>query len=315
MLALTLALVVWVSPIEQSYGPFARTPIGGPHALAVSRDAMLLAWSEIDPGTFQARIHLGLLDHGARLTSPIAVVPLTREHVHAVEPEVTSDGTSFRVTYFEGAQLLAVDVDAAGAGAVVGEPRAALAREAVPPATVTWRVVPIYKSCGPSWCLIRVGERYELVWSASPLHGVFDAGVERVSAIAIAAANQHVVFVWSTPTAVNWLLSSGESFATAGSVSIMAPPAVACNAKECVVAYGTTSGDVHAASFEIDQPFRVMHVVVNASERHEHSPQVHALPSGKFLVSYWSDVIYDYGDHRIAGRLVSFGSPKRRSVE
>jgi|GEM_PF-6441035 len=100
MLALTLAALIWVSPAEQTLGPFVHRP-GDPHAIAASRNAMLLAWSEIDLTTSRSQIHMVLLDHDARGIAPIRVVPL-HGIVDAQQPEVTSDGTSFQVTYLEG---------------------------------------------------------------------------------------------------------------------------------------------------------------------------------------------------------------------
>jgi len=312
MLPLTLALLVWVSPLEQTYGPYVG-PYSDPHAIAVSRDAMLLAWSEVDPTTSKARIHFGLLDFGARLISPIVVVPLTRAGVDALRPEVTSDGAAFRITYMEGGQLYAIDVDAAGEAATPPQPVAGRGNEE-PPGTAIWRRTPIYSGCFLFHCRL-IGWKNELVWSGAGVNGVFDAGDGFVGPVAITAARDRVSFAWASGGAIHWLFTSGESASIPASATVTTAPAFACGAQECVVAYGTTSGDVHAVSFEIDQPFNAMPVVVNASERWEHAPQVHALPGNMFLVSYASDATYDTTNHRIAGRVLSNGPVKRRAVE
>jgi len=159
-----------------------------------------------------------------------------------------------------------------------------------------------------------VESRYDLVWSATDANGVLRTTAEKPSDVAIAAAGTKAVFAWTTPASVHWLLSTGETYAIETSPVIPTPPAVACNAKDCVVAYATSSGDLHAASFEIAHPYRVLSFVVNASERREHAPQVHALPTGQFLVSYDSDG-YALSDHRVGGRIVSVGPVKRRAVD
>ena len=95
-----------VHPTEQSYGPYARPAAGYEPAMAVSRNAVLLAWSEFVEVGRPPQIRFGLLDSHGRLVS--AITTLDTES-GATSPVVTTDGTSFRVTYLEGAQLLAVD--------------------------------------------------------------------------------------------------------------------------------------------------------------------------------------------------------------
>ncbi|HEU4887690.1 MAG TPA: hypothetical protein VFV49_07390, partial [Thermoanaerobaculia bacterium] len=100
-----------VSPIEQSYGPYTRPYEGYEPALAVSRDAILLAWSEVmTPGAYP-RIRIGLLDFHGRLVSPITTIETDG---HAVFPAVTSDGSSFLLEYFEDGVAFAAEVDARG---------------------------------------------------------------------------------------------------------------------------------------------------------------------------------------------------------
>lgn len=311
MLALTLAALVWVSPVEQNLGPFSHRP-GDPHAIAVSRDAMLLAWSEIDLTTSRSHIHIALLNHDARAIAPIRIVPLVNGAVDASQPEITSDGISFRVTYLEGWLWFAVEVDAAG---VPSEPRSIAPRGSnSSSASASWHLTWIPSCHWNRWCWTGTW-RYDLVWSAGGLTGVYETGSERVSGIATAAIDGRAVFAWRNLMSVNWLLSTGETFSIGTNADDLATPAIACNANDCVVAYGTRSGDVHAASFELAHPYRVLSFVVNASERREHTPQVHALPTGTFLVSYDSDAPYGYIDHRVGGRLVSVGPVKRRAAD
>lgn len=88
----------WVSPVEQSYGPYSRPERGGRHAIAVGNNGILMAWSENVP---QPRIHVALLDTRAQLISPISVLPAEDATAAAYAPSVSSSGDSFLVVWVE----------------------------------------------------------------------------------------------------------------------------------------------------------------------------------------------------------------------
>ena len=94
-MTMLLALLLAVSPIEQSYGPYARPASGGDAAIAPARGGALLAWSEA------SRIRVALLDSRARLASEIHELPLTNERAFATAPTAAFDGRSFLVAWNE----------------------------------------------------------------------------------------------------------------------------------------------------------------------------------------------------------------------
>ena len=93
--------------------------------------------------------------------------------------------------------------------------------------------------------------------------------------------------------------------------SLEVAPGLACGDEQCVIAYGTLNGDVHGIAFEIDSFGSPETFTIATTERKEHQPLVHFLGSGRFLVSYLSDQTTDL---RINGRIVTFGSTRRRSM-
>lgn len=116
---LLLTLLLAVSPIEQSYGPYARPTNGAQATVAAARGSALLAWSEAD------RIHVGRLDTHARLASEIRTLPATTARAVALAPAAASDGVSFLVAWLELAggqqRTMAMFVDVLGTP--IGMPR------------------------------------------------------------------------------------------------------------------------------------------------------------------------------------------------
>ncbi|MGZ5442752.1 MAG: hypothetical protein ACXW5U_18800 [Thermoanaerobaculia bacterium] len=114
----------WVSPIEQSYGPYLAPASGGAPALVASNDSVLLAWSELDPMTRRAEIRTGILDFSGRLVSEITTLPTWQAGADAIGPVVATDGGAFAVAWMESqrhTRLAAVPLSADGIP--VAEPR------------------------------------------------------------------------------------------------------------------------------------------------------------------------------------------------
>lgn len=91
----------WVSPVEQSYGPYLAPKTGAEPALVASRGGVLLAWSELDPLTKQAQIRTGVLDFDGRLTSGITTLETWQAGADATSPAVATDGGSFAIAWLE----------------------------------------------------------------------------------------------------------------------------------------------------------------------------------------------------------------------
>lgn len=91
----------WVSPIEQSYGPYLAPGTDEGPALVASRNAVLLAWSELDPFTRIAEIRAGILDFDGRLAGAITTLPTDQPVAEARSPVVATDGDTFAVAWRE----------------------------------------------------------------------------------------------------------------------------------------------------------------------------------------------------------------------
>ncbi len=118
-MTLLFALLLAVSPVEQSYGPYARPMNGGDAAVAPARGGALLAWSEA------GRIRVALLDTRGRIASEIHTLPATSARVNAVAPAAASDGDSYFVAWLELESGLErpMGVRVARDGSPVGTPR------------------------------------------------------------------------------------------------------------------------------------------------------------------------------------------------
>lgn len=107
LLALVLAQV-WVSPVEQSYGPYLAPATGAEPALVASRNGVLLAWSELDPITRRAEIRTGVLDFNGRLISEVRTLPTWQAGAEATSPVVATNGESFAVAWLESQRSMRV---------------------------------------------------------------------------------------------------------------------------------------------------------------------------------------------------------------
>jgi hypothetical protein len=103
-----------VDPSELIYGPFEPGPRDRA-AVAVAAHGMLVAWSEIDPGSRVATIHTALHDFDARRIGPVHSLPSTRANVHAYTPAIATDGSRFFVAWLERDRHATTPRDVAGA--------------------------------------------------------------------------------------------------------------------------------------------------------------------------------------------------------
>lgn len=307
MFAALLAILLTVSPIEQSYGPCARHIDSGPPAFASSRHGVLLAWSEIAAGETRARMHVALLDFSGRAISPISVLPHV-DGFDAVKPFITTNGDGFRVHYLERAQNVAVDVDRNGKP---GVPQATLPVNQPVAGRAHWITTPILADCWMFRCRV-VGTKYSLQWSYGDKSGGHDAGETGGSPIASAeAGGKKAVFAWNDARNVNWITSDGIQHSVTLFPAYHRAPGVACDANDCVIAVTTASGDVQAITFDIDEPLQPTLFTVNATETFDDHAQVTIMAEGRFLVSYTSG---SESVTTMAARVVTLGAPKQRSV-
>lgn len=293
-----------VSPIEQSYGPYQRPIEGYEPAMAVARDRVLLAWSEIlSPGA-PAQIRIGLLDFHGRLVSPITTIATASA---ATSPVVTTDGTSFSVEYLEGGNLFSFAID--GAGTPVSAPRRLSANDVTP--VVRWqppRWICTFFHCGwyPYWTLH---------WSFAGRSGMYiDREVEDVGPAAAGGSASHFVLAWNVSDGVRFLEfwngnQPAEAARIPASVFAWERPAVDCDDTHCLVAFTTRPRQIYGVLIDSAQPHIQVPVPIETATRVER-PQVHLLQKGRFLVSYVSAA--DDPVHRFAGRIVTTRPLARR---
>lgn len=186
-------------------------------------------------------------------------------------------------------------------------------------ATASYKKTQLLRGCFAFRCEY-YADVWDVVWTDGATGGKRGIGGEwprsspsPVSQPGITAVADGFAVAWSSILGVGYLLTratsnSGAVFATP---SITVAPGLACDGDRCVIAYGTLNGDVHALAFEIDALSSPESFTIATTERTEHQPHVHSLGSGRFLVSYLSD---QGTDLRINGRVVTFGSSRRRSI-
>ena len=355
MNALAFALLLaqtWISPVEQSYGPYERPQHDGrhAHALAVGHRGTLLAWSE---NVGAPRIRIGLLDSRAKLISEIATLPVQAESAEAYAPAVAFNGESFLVAWIEsyrgGEKIRSLIVDGSGIPMLPARTHGFANAEDVTPlivwdgtawqvleghrsgvqaATVNngvytsamWKKTFIFERCGRiAICPVKAN-RWDIVWTAGNQSGSERIGEEWPTGnlppgvLALAPAGNDFAIAWATDLGVGYRFASSErSEIVHALVEDDVAPGIACDNERCLIAYGTFSGDIHGIVVDRDDTGGAELFTITATERKEHSPLVHHLGSGRFLVSYLSD--QTAADQRINGRIVSFAAPvKRRTV-
>lgn len=336
-----------VSPIEESYGPYARPQRGGRHALAVGTTGILLAWSETAGAT---RIRIGLLDSRAQLISGITTLPVTAEAAEAYAPAVAFNGESFLVAWVEryrgGEKIFSVAVD--GSGVPVAAPRShgfvhvpdvtplivwdgaawqvlegspesihAAAMNGGVRGTTTLARTMLFRNCFLLRCEY-YANRWDVAWTAGLLTGSkqlgdeWPTGTTPVGRSNIAAAGDGFAVAWASSLGIGYLFTASPGSHTIYTfVDEDVAPGLACDDERCLIAYGTFQGDIQALVVEPGELRSPQLLTVTATERKEHSPLVHSLGDGRFLVSYLSD---QGADQRLNGRIVSFGAGRRRAV-
>jgi hypothetical protein len=227
-----------------------------------------------------------------------------------VSSEVIWDGASYQVSGAANAFTIARDGTLLGTsnrktGSVMNPETGVVAS-----ATITTK--PIFGPPGCSFFHCRqTNTEYDLVWTAGPKTGTFFIGYDDpVSAPAIAVSGDRFVIAWTTAHGAGYFVTGDGGNHVWGEADITVKPGLDCDDEKCVLAYGSTSGDVHALAFPVAQLFGPAMLPIAATERLERAPQVRALGGQRFLVSYRSDD----GGQRLNGRVVAFPSSKRRST-
>jgi hypothetical protein len=122
-----------------------------------------------------------------------------------------------------------------------------------------------------------------------------------------AVAGNRFVLAWSNPDGAPYIIAGvGENFfyetADAGEQR-----GLDCDDADCVLAYSTPRGDVHAITFPFDALVPPIPITIAETTEREHLPQVDALGDGRFLVSYPSGAM-------LKTKLITLTTPKRRAA-
>lgn len=310
LLAVTVAAQT-VEPAEQVYGPFVPGPRDPSFSVAVAPHGMLLAWSEVDPGTGLAVIHTALLDLDARAVAPIRKIAPFRGSYPATNPQVVTNGDTFFLTWLERDRynykprgISGVTLDAAGEptsqargfGAVSESPRR------VPFATpqangwVDW-------SDDCVWCRHH-DARYQLDWTVITSEWIrtgsridFDyAG----SAPAVTAAGNDLLIVWSTDTGLKaFRVTDGK----AEDAFLLHHPDAAGTAPSMADSFVVFArgGDVYGSIITGDEfgpPFPI-----STGPALDDLPRVYAVGGNRYLVTYVRET--HPAAVSLAGRFVS----------
>lgn len=281
-------------------------------SVATDGERFFVAWLEYD--RVQQTMGVVVDASGAPIGTPRPYGP---EQVISVQPSlpyVVWDGTSYQLwgslSQLWGsvsAHILTPDGEIRPGERPVGRPSAVGSAHTF--GYVGTKVTPIYTGCWLFRCQ-KIGERYDVVWAAGAESGTHDAGSLPISPVSMTPAGERFAVAWTGHLSVSFLLTGGTFHSIWAQPDMSVAPGIACDATDCVLAYGTASGDVQAVTFPIDQPHQTSMFTVAASERQEGAPQVHAIRDGRFLVTYRSD----QGTARLAGRVVTLGESKRRAV-
>jgi hypothetical protein len=340
-----------VSPIEESYGPYPRPQRGGRQALAVGSSGILLAWSETLGGAPRIRIGLldsrAQLISGIA-TLPVTAES-AEAYAPAVAFNGESFLVAWVERYRGGEKIRSLAVD--GSGVPVTSPKSygfvGVGITDVTPLIVwdgaAWQVLEgsregvqaaatngsvratarlaktmLLRNCWLFRC-VYYGNRWDVAWTAGTesgterIGGDWSTGTTPVGMSNIAAAGDAFAVTWASSLGIGYLFTSSTRSNTVHAfVDDDVAPGLACDDERCLIAYGTFNGDVHAMVVETGDLHSPQLLTITATERKEHSPLVHSLGSGRFLVSYLSD--QGAADQRINGRIVSFGPPRRRAM-
>jgi hypothetical protein len=343
-----------VSPVQQSYGPYVRPAEGYEPAMASSRNAVLLAWSEVHHATRTSHIRFGLLDFHGRLISPITTIPTSGR---AEWPVVATDGTNFRLVYFEYVTeprmerryAAGVDIDASGmitngvyrlraydrapdssfpivywngssftfADRLIDEAAAVIDERL---SGAAWTTKYEFTGCFLFHCIYQ--EVLELNWWA--VHGVNGSyrpsqSNAAIGSLAMAGRGNYATIAWSSKLGVQYVeLTNGAQTAqpvlVPSSVYTDQRPAVGCDDTHCLLAWATKVGDIYGLLYRRNHP-DVAPVPIELGSQFAR-PHVQVLQNGRFLVSYVSTA--NAPEKRFAGRIVTTEPPapegRRRAV-
>ena len=345
-----MKVLATIAVLLSIHGPYSRPTRGEHHAIAASRSGALLAWSENAPAPrihialldFHGRIvsPIAILPAVSDRSDAIAPAVASNGHsfaVHWIErergnehvrgvlvdahgvpiatprtlstgPILTNDVIAPRI-FWNGEAYEAPAVAMAATNGVRGTASAKLTQLKKP--GYGCLVVPcIYNHYADAW---------DVVWTAGVRTGehrigiTWPIGAKPISPPDIAAASTDFAVAWSSSLGMGYLVTNDGLVRTVyAKPKIDVPPALGCNDEQGLVAYGTTSGDVHAFLFDTDGLTTPTLLTIAATERLEHAPQVVRLGASRFLVTYHSDLGAE--DHCFGGRVVTFEPPARRRL-
>jgi hypothetical protein len=284
-------------------------------AISFNGESFLVVWVERNRGRESIR--------GARFDA--AGVPIGAARTYdssftfpetVVAPNVVWDGRAWRV-WARAHTYEILPTGEPGTRPEAPQPQAVAVRNGIL-GTASAKLTPLYRNCFLFRCE-RYGDKWDVVWTDGEEQGTKGIGGDwpvdshPVSAPGIAVAGDEFVVAWTSEFGVGYLLTrtTQSSANVLAKVKLDVPPGLACDDERCVVAFGTTGGDVQAIVFDVDQLHSPELHVIAATERKEHGPQVHFLGSGRFLVSYFSD---QGGDARLNGRVLTLDPVRRRAV-
>jgi hypothetical protein len=228
------------------------------------------------------------------------------------------DGTSY-VAYVEGFPM-AFAADGTRAATAFGpiDPFATLILENGTLAVAWWRRQVIWGRCHPMWFCEVIGYTVDLDWVVGNRGDTYRPRVSPL--LSEGVPPRPFVGTSGTKTLIAWVNegihyyvvdNAPREIATALNADPNQRLAIACDAKLCLLAYGTTSGDVYALALDVSRPDDPRVLPVATSGRKEWHPQILKLKEGRFLIAYLSDLP---GDLRFAGRIVTVPPSRTRSA-
>jgi len=301
-----------VSPIETisaEASEYAYAPV-----VASDGSGFAVLYSEIGP---PARVFRVAVDAKGHLTGAPQLLRATVNPVRNLT--LFWSGTSY-VAYIDGAPTpFAADGTPVVTAFGSIDPAAALTVANGTLAVAWWTRELVWgQPCAPHWFCTIVGHTTDLHWIAGDRSDSY-----RPRSLPLLSAGvpvRPVVGTFGAQTLIAWLAEginyyvvndAPRELATASNADSNQQLAIACDPKLCLLAYGTTSGDVYALAFDVSRADYPRTLPIATSGRKEWHPQVVKIVDGRFLVAYYSDLP---GDIRFAGRIVSTPQPRTRSA-
>jgi hypothetical protein len=274
-------------------------------AVAPNGDGFLVTWIELDHR--QQLRGVALDANGTQIGAPRAYTVDAPILEAVTMPTVAWDGSAYRVW----GPLNALKITATGEVDTIGGPAATRPSAVAPDHAFAFVTTNYYGFAPGCWFSSCFQSKYLISWNARGTSGSHWAGNDTVSKLGVTPAGNQFAMAWGVPLGVSFLLTDGKYGSIWAEPNLDVAPGIACDATDCVVAYGTRSGDVQGVTFPIARPHETTLFTVAASERQERAPQVHAMRDGQFLVTYQTD---QFQDAKLSGRIVTLGAVKRRSV-